>query len=134
MPENSNELYKQRLEILTKVDVMPAQAPAASLPNTDSSPSFPLNNFWPKIKTLDSKWWNGIIKFSKLERQLGENLINFISKKLDSTIRYHPNNLEHPKGKTSNMTINIYRRNIDWRINMDSKYSIPGGDSPSSNP
>lgn len=31
--------------LLTKVDVMPAQAPAASLPSTDSSPSFPLKSF-----------------------------------------------------------------------------------------
>lgn len=70
MPENSKELYKQRLEILTKVDVMPAQAPAASLPNTDSSPSFPLNNFWPKIKTLDSivKWYYKVFKIKKTIR------------------------------------------------------------------
>lgn len=31
---------------LTKVDVMPAHAPAASLPITDNSPSCPLNNFY----------------------------------------------------------------------------------------
>lgn len=31
---------------LTKVDVIPAQAPAASLPKTESSPSFPLKSLY----------------------------------------------------------------------------------------
>lgn len=38
---------------LTKVDVMPAHAPAASLPITDNSPSCPLNNFY-KRKNIES--------------------------------------------------------------------------------
>ena len=33
------------LELLTKVDVIPAKAPAASLPATESSPFSPLNIF-----------------------------------------------------------------------------------------
>lgn len=45
---NSNcKPYKDRShnELLTKVDVMPAKAPAASLPTTESSPFFPWNIF-----------------------------------------------------------------------------------------
>jgi hypothetical protein len=40
--------YKDRSQnelLLTKVDVMPAKAPAASLPTTESSSLFPLNIF-----------------------------------------------------------------------------------------
>ena len=42
-------------ELLTKVDVMPAQAPAASLPITESSPSFPLNKFYKFTHTQNNQ-------------------------------------------------------------------------------
>jgi len=46
--ENICKPYKDRSHnelLLTKVDVMPAKAPAASLPTTESSSFFPLNIF-----------------------------------------------------------------------------------------
>lgn len=48
--QNTIILMKPLLEfihnILTKVEVMPAQAPAASLPMTESSPFFALKSFY----------------------------------------------------------------------------------------
>lgn len=83
---------------------MPAQAPAASLPITESSPSFLLKSFCIFNRKYESYFLIVTVVIANIItplifscKWLPHHLVGVISNKLDGTIRYDSHHLEQQK-------------------------------------